>query len=423
MRATDENKYVQRMLCRNMIHRLSCVENCPMKQRNQTRTRPSASTSAALAALESKPAPGQRFKSLARLSTAFSFDGDGMTATNVARIHNRCINVVRISPGPDPFIASAGLDCHLIFSKYLSGEIIRQIDTENSFVFDISISKTQYQCVVATASQDGVVRIYDARRNFDCIRSIKLRSEGVCPIIWAVQLFRDSSGISYFISGGANKTIHVVNWKSQQEAFILSGHKEGVRCLAVAEDGIIASGSNDHSVKLWNFEEQRFLQTFRGHTAEVNAVVFVPQTSYLFTACENNVFRQWNYHSGERMRLFKEYDGASILTLAVIPIRDNPLLLVGGTVSEKALAPLVPLQIWDINSGTLVASCTGTRYQISSASAWYDPDSKSCVAVAGGLDATIRMWRLSAAQLPGMELGEEPEQNESDIFEEKSTEG
>jgi WD40 repeat protein len=386
---------------------------------------PRTPTGAVVEALESKPAPLQRFKSLARLSTAFSFDGDGLSATNVARIHHRCINVVRISPGPDPFVASAGLDCLLIFSKYLNGEIIRQIDTEDSFVFDISISKSQYQCVVATASQDGVIRIYDARRNFDCIRSIKLRSEGVCPIIWAVQLFRDRSGISYFISGGANKTIHVVNWKTQQEAFILSGHKEGVRCLAIAEDGIIASGSNDHSVKLWNFEEQRFIQTFRGHTAEVNAVIFVPQTSYLFTACENNVFRQWNYHTGERMRLFKEYEGASILTLAVIPIPGKPILLVGGTVSEKAIAPLVPLQIWDIDTGNLIGSCTGTRYQISSTSAWYDPDSKSCTVVAGGLDSTIRMWHLSSALLLGLNLGGEEKnaESEGDIFEEESTEG
>lgn len=370
--------------------------------------------------LESKPDPLRRFQHLARLSTAFSFDGDGVAATNVARIHRRCINVVRISPGPDPFVASAGLDCLLIFSRHDSGEIIRQIDTEDSFVFDISISKSQYQCVVATASQDGVVRIYDARRHFDCIRSIKLQSEGVCPIIWAVQLFRDRFGTSYFICGGANKTIHVINWKTQQDAFILSGHKEGVRCLAVSEDGIIASGSNDHSVKLWNFEEQKFIQTFRGHTAEVNALIFVPQTSYLFTACENNVFRQWNYRTGERMRLFKDYEGASILTLAVIPVPRKPILLVGGTVSEKAIAPLVPLQMWDIDSGTLIGCCTGTRYQISSTSAWYDSDSKSCVVVAGGLDSTIRMWHLSSGLLPLLNLGEEGDaEHEGDIFEDE----
>jgi WD40 repeat protein len=327
-----------------------------------------------------------------------------MKPTNIARIHSRCINVVRISPGPDPFVASAGLDCLLIFSKYKTGEVMQQIDTGDSFVFDISISRSTYQFVVATASQDGVIRIYDAMRRFDCIRSIKLRSAGVCPIIWAVQLYRDRAGGSYCISGGANKTIHVINWKSQEEVFILSGHKEGVRCLAVAEDGTIASGSNDHSVKLWSFENQRFLQTFRGHTAEVNAVVFVQETSFLFTACENNKFRQWNYKTGERVRVFNDYDGASILTLAVVPSPGSPLILVGGTVSEKAIAPLVTLQIWDMNTGTLVGGCSGTRYQISSASAWYDSDSRSCVIVAGGLDSTIRMWHLTAASLP--QLGE-----------------
>lgn len=358
----------------------------------------------------------QRLRSTARLSSAFSLEDDSaFKPTSTARIHNRCINVVRISSGIDPFVASAGLDCLLIFSKYETGEIIRQIDTEDSFVFDISILQSNYLSIVATASQDGVIRIYDAMKLFHCIRSIKLRSEGVCPIIWAVQLYRDNHGNSYCISGGANKTIHVINWKTSQELFILSGHKEGVRCLAISHEGIIASGSNDHSVKLWNFHEQRFIQTFRGHTAEVNAVVFIPQSSYLFTACENNIFRQWNYHTGERIRVFNEYEGATILTLGVIPIPNNPLLLVGGTVSEKSLVPFVPLQIWDINTSTLVANCTGTRYQISSTSVWYDMDTKSCIVTAGGLDSTLRYWHLTPALIPFLNHDGE-EECEEDIF-------
>jgi WD40 repeat protein len=345
-----------------------------------------------------------------------------MKPTNVARIHSRCINVVRISPGPDPFVASAGLDCLLIFSKYKTGEVIRQIDTGDSFVFDICISRSSYQSVVATASQDGAIRIYDAMRHFDCIRSIKLRSPGVCPIIWAVQLYRDRAGGSYCISGGANKTIHVTNWKSEEEIFILSGHKEGIRCLAVAEDGTIASGSNDHSVKLWSFEDQRFIQTFRGHTAEVNAVIFVQQTSFLFTACESNKFRQWNYKTGERLRIFSDcYEGASILTLAAIPAPGRALILVGGTVSEKSISPLVPLQIWDVNTGELVGACAGTRYQISSASVWHDPDSRSCVVVAGGLDSTIRMWHLTSASLP--QLGEASVEEDEEAPWERDGEG
>ena len=166
---------------------------------------------------------------------------------------------------------------------------------------------------------------------------------------------------------------------------------------------IIASGSNDHSVKLWSFHQQRFIQTLRGHTAEVNSVVYVPNTYYLITACENNIFRQWDYRRGERLRIFDQYDGASILTLSVIPSPGNPLILVGGTVSDKSISPLVSLQIWDLTTGLLVGSCVGSRYQISSISASYNINNKSCIIVAGGLDSTIRMWYITSKMLPQLD--------------------
>lgn len=330
--------------------------------------------------------------------------------TNAARIHTRCINVVRISPGPNPFIVSAGLDCLLLFSNYETGEIIKEINTENSFVFDISIAQYDDGLFVATASQDGVIRIYSGH-DFTCVKTLKQRSTGVCEIVWAVQLYSDSSRIPYCISAGATKVIHVINWKTEEEIFSLSGHKEGIRCLATSQNGLIASGSNDQSVKLWSIPERRFIQTLRGHSAEVNAVVFVPHHASLLTACENNIFRLWHSGTGERLRVFEGYDGTSILALAIIPSHTKPMVLVGGTVSEKSVIPLVSLQIWDLQSGSLVGSCTGTRYQISSIAVWYEDDEitdtvntseRRCVIVGGGLDSTVRMWEISNEMIPGM---------------------
>jgi WD40 repeat protein len=312
-----------------------------------------------------------------------------------------------LSSQRESFVVSAGLDCLLIFSNYQTGEIIKTINTDNSFVFDISIREYEDGIFIATASQDGVIRIYDANNEFQCIRELKQSSIGVCEIVWAVQLFSDRlKRMPYCISAGATKIIHVTNWKTGDELFSLSGHKEGIRCLAISEDGVIASGSNDHSVKLWSFSQQKFIQTLRGHTAEVNAVVFVPFHPYLLTACENNLFRIWNYGTGERIRVIDGYDGTSILSLSIIPSQSKPMVLVGGTVSERAALPLVSLQIWDILTGTLIGSCTGTRYQISSVAVWYEEDEEEnevrCVIVGGGLDSTIRIWEINEQMIPGM---------------------
>jgi WD40 repeat protein len=86
-------------------------------------------------------------------------------------------------------------------------------------------------------------------------RIIKQQSPGLCRIIWAVQLYSapgpKGKGGHYCVSGGATKVIHVSDWVTGQELLALRGHQEGVRCLAIALDGTLASGSNDFTVRLW----------------------------------------------------------------------------------------------------------------------------------------------------------------------------
>lgn len=93
---------------------------------------------------------------------------------------------------------------------------------------------------------------------FFIVRVISQQSPGVCRIIWAVQLYTSQLGRPgdrgedrYCVSGGATKVIHVFDWVTGVERMALKGHQEGVRCLAVAEDGTLASGSNDFTVRLW----------------------------------------------------------------------------------------------------------------------------------------------------------------------------
>ena len=221
--------------------------------------------------------PLRRLKSIARVSNTFNYSFQegylSVKPTNLSRLHTRCITVIKISSGLDPFVVSAGLDCLLFFSKYNTGEVLKEINTGNSFVFDISILKSMDEILVATASQDGNVRIYDVNRNYSCISLLKQSSVGVCQIVWAVQLFVDTTttgttgtseitGITmsptttttttttttatttarqpqrnfYCISAGATKVIHVVDLKTREEIFCLPGHREGIRCLAISED-------------------------------------------------------------------------------------------------------------------------------------------------------------------------------------------
>lgn len=178
-------------------------------------------------------------------------------------------------------------------TDYHSGAVLKKIDTNNSFVFSLDVSADN--AVFATAAQDGCVRIYSRENDWDCLRCaslstayrrscsacnimsnciahvtmfaallcsvlcclvarvrvIKQQSPGMCRIIWAVQLYTSPAGQRYCVSGGATKVIHVADCATGDEWAALRGHQEGVRCLAVAPDGTLASGSNDFTVRLW----------------------------------------------------------------------------------------------------------------------------------------------------------------------------
>jgi WD40 repeat protein len=99
--------------------------------------------------------------------------------------------------------------------------------------------------------------------------------------------------------------------------------------------------------------------------------------------------------TGSRLRCFNDYRGSTILTLSVLPHADSPVVVVGGSVSEDAGTPLVAVELWALGTGRLLARCCGTRYQISGCHASFSPTGE-CVVVAGGLDSTVRMWRVSA---------------------------
>lgn len=82
--------------------------------------------------IEEIKSPLKRLKSIAHVSNAFNYSfQDGYLSikpTIMTRLHSRCITVIRISNGSEPFVVSAGLDCLLIFSKYNTGEVLKEIN-------------------------------------------------------------------------------------------------------------------------------------------------------------------------------------------------------------------------------------------------------------------------------------------------------
>jgi WD40 repeat protein len=71
-------------------------------------------------------------------------------------------------------------------------------------------------------------------------------------------------------------------------------HRAPVRCVAVARSGRVASGSSDHTVRVWVAGEPSADTVFEGHGAEVTALAFSPAEPLLVSGDRGGSVRCWD---------------------------------------------------------------------------------------------------------------------------------
>jgi WD40 repeat protein len=78
------------------------------------------------------------------------------------------------------------------------------------------------------------------------------------------------------------------------------GHEAPVNCVAIDHDGkLIASGSDDKTVKLWDLVTGKEIRTLPGHTGAVTSVAFSSDRKSLASASDDETIRIWDYRTGK----------------------------------------------------------------------------------------------------------------------------
>jgi WD40 repeat protein len=186
-------------------------------------------------------------------------------------------------------------------------------------------------------------------------------------------------------SASEDTTVKLWDVQSGKLLRTLEGHQSDVGCVAFdPQGGMLASGSADHTVKLWKARSGKLLRMFEGHRDWVRSVAFDPQGGTLASGSDDDTVKLWEAQSGKLLRTLEGHRDW------VWSVTFDPQ---GGMLASASKDETVKL--WEVQSGKLLRTLEGHRGQVYCvAFDWQDRKLAS-----GSEDKTVKLWEARSGKL------------------------
>jgi WD40 repeat protein len=186
-------------------------------------------------------------------------------------------------------------------------------------------------------------------------------------------------------SASDDNTVRIWETNSGKLLRVLEGHTLWVSSAVFShDDKLIASASYDKSVRIWETNSGKLLRVLKGHTDWVISAVFSHDDKLIASASDDNTVRIWETNSGKLLRVL---EGHTLWVRSAVFSHDDKLI--ASASYDKSV------RIWETTSGKLLRVLEGHTDGVSSAVFSHDD---RLIASASG-DNTVRIWETTSGKL------------------------
>ncbi|XP_020084753.1 transducin beta-like protein 3 [Ananas comosus] len=241
--------------------------------------------------------------------------------------------------------------------------------------------------LVVTGSKDNTVKLWDAERRC-CIGT----GRGHMGAVGAVSFSKKWK--IFFVSGSCDRTIKVWSFEdvledADQEVelktkAVVAAHDKDINSLAISpNDGLVCSGSEDHTACIWRLPDLVSLVVLKGHKRGIWSVEFSPVEQCVLTSSGDRTVKIWAISDGSCLKTFEGHP-SSVLRASFLS-RGTQFVSCGG----DGL-----LKLWTIKSNECIAT-----YDQHEGKVWALAVGKKTEMLAtGGTDAVVNLWHDCTAE-------------------------